>query len=95
MQYLPDPTACPLLPRRKLYHKGFSKANRNGGRNDFKNNKLAFLFIDFINFFEPETASFENVTGVSCVAQWSSLSFHFLLPSLSFVIESFIDVDKD
>ena len=44
---------------------GFSKANRNGGKNDFQNNAKTFLLIDAIQNFQPEMASFENVTGVS------------------------------
>lgn len=39
-------------------------ANRTGGVNDTRNNNLAFTWIDYISHFQPETASFENVTGM-------------------------------
>jgi hypothetical protein len=48
-------------------HAGFSDANISGGKNDKESNDLCFVIIDFIEFFKPLTASFENVTGVSTV----------------------------
>jgi DNA (cytosine-5)-methyltransferase 1 len=43
---------------------GFSDANRNGGKNDIKNNKLAYDWFLFVKQFLPRTASFENVSGI-------------------------------
>eukprot|EP00957_Ditylum_brightwellii_P093040 7084338-Ditylum_brightwellii.AAC.1 len=43
--------------------KGFSRANRNGGANDWKNNKLSLQFVRAIKLFQPMTATFENVPG--------------------------------
>ena len=44
---------------------GFSTANReeNGGRNGPSNNELVHWWALYLQFFQPETASFENVTG--------------------------------
>jgi len=44
--------------------KGFSRANRNGGKNDMQNNKQTLLFIKAIRHFQPKTATFENVPGL-------------------------------
>ena len=44
--------------------KGFSRANRNGGKDDEKNNKQTLLFIKAIKHFQPQTASYENVPGL-------------------------------
>ena len=44
--------------------KGFSRANRNGGKNDEKNNKQTLLFIKAIKHYQPQTASYENVPGL-------------------------------
>jgi site-specific DNA-cytosine methylase len=44
--------------------KGFSRANRNGGKDDLRNNKQTLLFINGIKFFRPKTASYENVGGL-------------------------------
>ena len=45
---------------------GFSSANRNGGDADKKkkHNNTSFGFVKAIKFFEPTTASFENVPGM-------------------------------
>lgn len=44
--------------------KGFSRANRNGGSNDLRNNQQTLLFIQAIKHFKPMTAVFENVPGL-------------------------------
>ncbi|KAL7515579.1 hypothetical protein ACHAXN_012739, partial [Cyclotella atomus] len=44
--------------------KGFSRANRNGGKNDMLNNKQTLLFMKAIVLFRPKTVSFENVPGL-------------------------------
>lgn len=51
-------------------------ANRTGGVNDKANNELAFIWLEYIRFFQPETASFENVTGVRTptIDVWSFVS---------------------
>ena len=51
---------------------GFGQANRTRGmgKNDRSNNELCFAFTRAIRLLQPETASFENVTGMldlSCV----------------------------
>jgi DNA (cytosine-5)-methyltransferase 1 len=43
---------------------GFSDANRHGGKNDEKNNELAYVFVEAVRKALPPTASFENVTGM-------------------------------
>jgi DNA-methyltransferase (dcm) len=43
---------------------GFSTANRNGGKNDLKNNNCTIHFITLVRVFNPKTVSFENVTGM-------------------------------
>lgn len=44
---------------------GFSKANRekDGGKNGLRNNMLVRTWAKAIRLIEPDTASFENVTG--------------------------------
>lgn len=44
--------------------KGFSRANRNGGKDDFKNNQQTLLFVRAVQHFRPMTATFENVPGL-------------------------------
>ncbi|OEU15938.1 S-adenosyl-L-methionine-dependent methyltransferase [Fragilariopsis cylindrus CCMP1102] len=44
--------------------KGFSRANRNGGKDDLRNNQQTLLFIKAIKHFKPMTATFENVPGL-------------------------------
>jgi len=44
--------------------KGYSRANRNGGKDDMKNNKQTLLFVKAIRHFRPKTATFENVPGL-------------------------------
>lgn len=44
--------------------KGFSRANRNGGKDDMQNNKQTLYFIKAIRHFRPKTATFENVPGL-------------------------------
>jgi DNA (cytosine-5)-methyltransferase 1 len=43
---------------------GFSTANRNGGKNDLKNNNCTIHFIRLVRILNPKTVSFENVTGM-------------------------------
>jgi len=43
---------------------GFSSANRNGGKDDEKNNKLTDVFIKIVHFYRPRTVSMENVVGM-------------------------------
>jgi DNA (cytosine-5)-methyltransferase 1 len=43
---------------------GYSDANRNGGKNDVKNNKLSYRFVDAMREHRPPTGSFENVPGM-------------------------------
>jgi len=40
---------------------GFSRANRNGGKNDAENNYQTLLFIEAIRHFRPSTVTMENV----------------------------------
>lgn len=44
--------------------KGFSRANRSGGKDDLKNNKQTLLVVKAIRHFKPKTVSFENVPGL-------------------------------
>lgn len=44
--------------------KGFSRANRSGGKDDMQNNKQTLLFVKAIRHFKPKTVSFENVPGL-------------------------------
>ena len=44
--------------------KGFSRANRSGGKEDSKNNKQTLLVVKAIEHFQPKTVSFENVPGL-------------------------------
>jgi len=44
--------------------KGFSRANRNGGKNDVNNNKQTLLFVKAVQHFKPKTATFENVPSL-------------------------------
>jgi site-specific DNA-cytosine methylase len=43
---------------------GFSLLNRNGGKNDKKNNEKCYLWPNSLIEFGPNTGSFENVTGM-------------------------------
>jgi len=43
---------------------GFSRANRNGGKNDEQNNELSQTFVEAVRIFRPFTATFENVPGM-------------------------------
>ena len=45
---------------------GYSGANRvlDGGKNGQKNRELIFSFVEAIRIFQPDTASFENVSGL-------------------------------
>ena len=44
---------------------GFSAANRNsGGPKDTENNNLSFAFVDAIRYYQPLTATYENVMGL-------------------------------
>ncbi|CAB9506185.1 methyltransferase 1 [Seminavis robusta] len=53
--------------------KGFSGANRMGGRNDKKNNDLSLTLIDAVRIFRPLSATFENVLGM-----WRRKHVHYL-----------------
>lgn len=44
--------------------KGFSRANRYGGCNDWTNNQQTRLFVKAVQHFKPPTATFENVPGL-------------------------------
>jgi len=44
--------------------KGFSRANRSGGKEDSRNNKQTLLIVKAIKHFKPKTVSFENVPGL-------------------------------
>lgn len=69
-----DPNYIGMYPRKGDYDhihasspcQGFSDANRHGGKgkNDEKNNELAYLFVEAVREGLPPTASFENVTGM-------------------------------
>lgn len=43
---------------------GYSRANRTGGCNDEENNSLSYEFVNAVRYFEPKTATFENVKGI-------------------------------
>jgi DNA (cytosine-5)-methyltransferase 1 len=43
---------------------GVSRANRFGGANDEENNSLSFEFLNAVRYFEPKTATYENVKGL-------------------------------
>ena len=43
---------------------GFSAANRTGGTNDLSNNEVSYEFVRAIKYFQPTTASLENVPGM-------------------------------
>lgn len=43
--------------------KGFSRANRSGGKNDLWNNKQTLLFIEAIRHFRPMTALLKMLQG--------------------------------
>jgi len=62
---------------------GFSRANRNGGRNDEANNNLSLFCIDIVAHFLPKTISFENVTGM---AHGSNIKY------LQDIVASFVDM---
>lgn len=63
---------------------GFSRANRNGGRNDEANNNLSLFCIEIVAHFLPKTISFENVTGM---AHGSNIKY------LQDIVASFVDMD--
>ncbi|KAL7522398.1 hypothetical protein ACHAWX_007084 [Stephanocyclus meneghinianus] len=44
--------------------KGFSRANRTGGKDDMINNKQTHYFFKAVQHFLPSTASMENVHGI-------------------------------
>ncbi|KAL3908083.1 MAG: hypothetical protein SGILL_008619 [Bacillariaceae sp.] len=52
---------------------GFSGANIWGGQNDEANNDLSLIWLDFIEFFRPLVATFENVAGM-----WRGKHLHYL-----------------
>ncbi len=43
---------------------GYSRANRNGGKNDALNRSMTFEFTNFVHLCKPSVAGMENVTGI-------------------------------
>jgi len=43
---------------------GFSKANRNGGQNDDRNNELSYSFVNLLRITNAKVGVFENVEGM-------------------------------
>ena len=52
---------------------GFSCANIYGGQNDEANNNLSLVWLEYIKFFRPLVATFENVAGM-----WRAKHLHYL-----------------
>lgn len=52
---------------------GFSRANRNGGKDDAANNALSMCFVQAIESFGPVTGTYENVLGL-----WDRKNRHYL-----------------